>query len=134
MTAVLLCLAGLAYLAWATRLLFRSLDTKWSGEREQASAMTNRQAAVAEREVAVKERAIALQEKAHERPDGSDAVIPKDLADRVKRWEDGWAQEAEEANIRQLYALHKNWDAVRRNLQPIPLPDNLPGVDVGIIS
>jgi len=42
--------------------------------------------------------------------------MPPDMVSRITAWEDDFAQEDERRNILALYALHRDWDAVRAHL------------------
>lgn len=111
--SILLLAGSLWWLThWMERIVVPALSQKWQRERD-----------LEDRRLKVAEREIALKEDAAKRPDGSDAVLPPDLRDRVQSWEDAWAKEGEEANIRSLYAELRDWDAVRRMLQPLRTDD-----------
>lgn len=107
MAADALALLGLA----AGGLALWRVDRLW--QRVHASRQ-----AVQERELALREREMALMEKRVQEPDEA-MQLPTDLQLRVNAESQQWAREQMLSLVRQLYGKHKNWDAVRMEVQQL---------------
>lgn len=96
--------------------MFRALDLARARQRDMRE-IELRHVQVAEREVALLERSAAVPAPVPApRPE-----MPSDLHERITRWEEPWAQEAESRTIWELYRASGDWDEVRRQLTPSQL-------------
>lgn len=98
---------------WAT--VWHNVHEREVGLRERAEKQSLE---VEKRHLDMQEREVALKERAAQSA-GIGSIIPPDLLNRVRMWEDPIAQDAERATLREMYADLGDWDLVRKNLTPL---------------
>lgn len=91
------------------------LSAKWTADRTDRQQTSSERFRLEQRRVAVAEREVAIKEQQHQRPDASQPM-PPELEDRIRSWEDDWAQEQERSNIMALFGVYRDWDQVRSKL------------------
>ncbi len=106
-TLLLAVLAVCGTTIYMARLASGALVARWTEER-----------GLEERRVKVLEQEFANRVKeAANRPES--VVLPDDLVGRIRMWDDEMAQDNEKQLIMGLYAELKDWDKVRRRLEPL---------------
>lgn len=90
-------------------LLFRERLALQRTQAETARALEERKLALEERRLAMEEKRLAANLEPEE--------IPVDLQMRYNGETEVWAREQVKGLIQELFGRHKNWDAVRAELQ-----------------
>lgn len=118
----MLLLAALALICGTVLLIGhrteQALSAKWTEDRLALSRTREARHAIDARRVSVEEREVALRELLAQRPELGEPM-PSDLDERIRAWDDEFAQEQERSNITALYALYRDWAVVRSKLAPL---------------
>lgn len=117
----LVLLPGYAVFLYVAHRVELALERRWDKDR---GYRVSRLASVSQRRSDLSDiakRAIALEERKFEKASqvAAQKPMPQALVDRIRSWEDEWAQDQERSEIMALYAEYGDWDIVATKLQPL---------------